>query len=310
MTVPMEPIRKPRGWVLDLGDGLAWKCVCAAGAAGFLAEFARILQLTVGIGRDRPVLGFAVGQQESAAILRRIAFRAPGIPPPDQWTVQRIPNILVYRNPLTEDLVCEIGAESAGDRHLKMSSILDALYGSIQKKGGFPMHAALIVRRSAGILVGASGGTGKSTCCRRLPSGWKALADDAVLIMRRCRGGFAAQPLPTWSEYLIGRPSGRTWPVSRKVPVRAVFFLERADADQAVLLGQGAAAVRIHRLAGQLCTHGWHGLASAEMRRHSRELFQSAGDLALAVPCFVLRATLTGRFWLAIEQSLRATSQT
>ena len=62
----------------------------------------------------------------------------------------------------------------------------------------------LLALDGRGVLLCGSSGSGKSTCARRVPAPWRALADDAVLVSA-AEDGIYAQGLPTWSRLLPGR---------------------------------------------------------------------------------------------------------
>jgi SynChlorMet cassette protein ScmC len=200
------------------------------------------------------------------------------------------------------DVICEIRGEDNHEQDIiRMWCSLHPIYQSCQESGGLPLHAALIERDGEGILLAGHGGAGKSTCCQRLPSPWHALCDDESLIVRDGQERYFAHPFPTWSDYLWKR-SERTWNVQQFLPLAAIFFLEQADTDEAIPIGQGQAATFINQLAMDICQRNWRHLDRKEETVQRKQFFENACQLAKAAPAFILRITLTGRFWEEIEK--------
>jgi len=152
------------------------------------------------------------------------------------------------------------------------------------------------------VLAGPGSG-GKTTCCKRVPPSWRTLCDDETLVLRNNVAQYAAHPFPTWSEYLL-KHSSKTWDVRKNVPLQAVFFLEKAERDEVVPLGNGQAAVVLSNSSIQVCRRTWGALRREETREIKKKLFYNACAMAENVPSFILRFGLTGRFWEKIEEAL------
>lgn len=112
-----------------------------------------------------------------------------------------------------------------------------------------------------------------------------------------------AHPLPTWSEHL-SQESERTWKVEQHVPLQAIFFLEQSETDETLPLGQGEAAIRIIQSAHQVFWLNFYGVNQKEKRLIYKRMFRNASEIAMTVPSFILRATLTGSFWEKMEKVL------
>jgi SynChlorMet cassette protein ScmC len=182
----------------------------------------------------------------------------------------------------------------------------NALYPIYQKsigRGGLPFHAALIEKKGAGVLLAASGDTGKSTCCRRLAANWTPLCDDEALVIADKEKRFRAHPFPTWSDYMY-RGSDNTWDIQYSVPLCGVFFLEQSDTDETIALGQGEAAALVNKSVTQVCEKYWRTGSREFQRNFRRQVFNNAYALAKNIPAFKLRVSLNGRFWEKIEQAL------
>lgn len=83
---------------------------------------------------------------------------------------------------------------------IQMASLLNPIFRQIIDYGGTCYHGGLIEYQGQGILLSGPSGTGKSTCCRRIPSPWQALSDDECLISWHDQH-YQVQPLPTWSAF-------------------------------------------------------------------------------------------------------------
>jgi SynChlorMet cassette protein ScmC len=210
------------------------------------------------------------------------------------WCHERIPEV-----------ICEICGHSSHDEEImNMWNALQPIYQHAQKSGGLPLHGALLEFEGKGIIIAAPGETGKSTCCRRVPGYWNPLCDDELLVVFDKKRGYRAHPFPTWSDYLW-RKSEKKWDVEYSVPVQAVFFLEQARTDEAVVLGNGETAIRINRSATQVCQKFWRKLDKEHKRVLSQQLFRNSCEMAKAIRTYTLKATLEGRFWEEMEGQLR-----
>ena len=153
------------------------------------------------------------------------------------------------------------------------------------------------------LLCGASG-SGKSTCARRVPAPWRALADDAVLVSA-AEDGIYAQGLPTWSRLLPGRTGPRV-DVNDRVELSGLYHLAQSPEDRiGTLTGSEAINVVIRSF---LDFSGiWKIHPGNALRR----------DISLAAMDFAqyanrradtgrLHCTLHGEFWKELEGRLSA----
>ena len=184
---------------------------------------------------------------------------------------------------------------------------LQVIYPGIVHGGGLPLHAAMVSRGGMGVLLVGAEGAGKSTCCRRMAEEWTVLADDGVLIVPGNGSSYAAHPLPTWSELIMGQ-SERTCTVEHGVPLSAIFFLEKASQDEVVPLGQGHASVTINASASYVARQGWKKPNPVQDRCLKTMIFDNSCRIAKTVPSFLLRVSSSGKFWKPMEQALRRSS--
>jgi SynChlorMet cassette protein ScmC len=177
------------------------------------------------------------------------------------------------------------------------------IFERAQNSGGVPFHAALLERNGIAVLLVAPGSTGKSTCCIRLRSPWQPLCDDETLIVRDLEKRYLAHPFPTWSDYLMKR-STKTWNIEYHLPLSAIFFMEQAETEEVLPIGQGEAAAYIHHSAMQVCRRRLYHLNRRESKSLRLKLFDNACELSRAIPAFKLGVSLKGRFWEKIEAVL------
>jgi SynChlorMet cassette protein ScmC len=295
------------GYCLQLANGQGWHLISTEGVRAWVEKFASIMELTCCKPNGDPNLIFIrreSGNRERRDPIKGLVSNPRGGFPSRGWSTHNLSLLTLWSHNDVPDVICEIGHE---DRHnLEIASMylsLHPIYQRAQDSGGLPFHAALVRWNGIGILLAAPGNSGKSTCCRRLPPPWQALCDDETLIVRDKQKGYLAHPFPTWSDYLL-RGSKRTRNVQRHLPVSAIFFLEQAETDEAVHIGQGQAAIRINQSSIEVCRRNWKNLDREEEVSIRKKLFHNACHLARVVPAFKLRVSLNGPFWEEIEKVL------
>lgn len=207
----------------------------------------------------------------------------------------------------TPDVICEIlfrANENQNTDVIRMWSSLAPIYLREQRFGGMPFHAGLVERDCMGFLISAPSGTGKSTCCKRIPSPWKSLCDDEVLIVKDSKGAYKVHPFPTWSEFLNGG-NGLTWNVQRSVSLTAIFFLEQSKSDEVVPIGKGKASILALEAVEESCEKIWMDQSIEERIRIKELILNNTLELIKNVPVFTLRASLNGEFWKEMESFLQ-----
>jgi SynChlorMet cassette protein ScmC len=228
--------------------------------------------------------------------------------PVQGWRQQDLGLLSLWSRPDRDEISCELlnaGQDDMGI--LMMSQCLHFVHDKALDFGGVPFHAALVELEGKGVLLAGPGGRGKTTCCRRLPAKWKILCDDEALVLKDEFGRYVAHPFPTWKECLPGW-SERTWRVQSRVPLSAIFFLERGESDTVIPIGTGEAANRINGSATQICFLSLEYLNKDEQRAWRKRVFDNACCLAESIPAFVLRVSPTGAFWQEMERVLRTLS--
>jgi SynChlorMet cassette protein ScmC len=175
--------------------------------------------------------------------------------------------------------------------------------GAIPQRG-LLLHGALVEKDGYGVILAGPGGVGKSTASRRIPLPWRALCDDATLVVRTGEGQYRAHPWPTWSLFFDNGPGG-IWDIEKAVPLRAIFFLNQAPEDSAGPLAVSEATAflveSVHQVMGPpvpgYCDPADSpGLCSGEL--------SAVTALVRSVPVHHLRISLTGQFWTGVERML------
>lgn len=295
------------GYLLRLADGQGWEIIAGNGAEPWVGKLASIMQLAYCEPDGYPKLVFMRKSLERDWWRDPVSRLAPAVAknlPEKGWVAHDLISLHLWAHDEVPDVLCEMGDEEDHDLDIvRMWLSLAPVYDRTLELGGLPLHAALVEGKGMGVLLAAPGGTGKSTCCRRIPLPWKALCDDLSLMVQDEDEHYRVHPFPTWSNYLWKYSKG-TWDVQQHLPLSAMFFLEQWEHDEVEELGQGQASVLITESAQQVCQTAWRNLIPAEERRLKEKLFENACRLARTIPTFKLRVSLKGRFWEEMEKVL------
>ncbi len=289
------------------GGESSWRFSAGSSATSWLEKLALIMGLVPSVGNVSHVVycvksnGWWDRQRSPISLLNRLNARHA---PRAGWKPEDFGSIRLWHHQEIPDFLCELkpATHYAGEVQ-QMWHSMQAVYRGLGKHGGLPLHSALIERDGTGVLIVAGAGTGKTTCCRRVPPPWKVLCDDLTLVIPSGDGRYFGHPLPTWSDH-ISSEWHNTWDVQSGVPLCGVFFLEQAKCDKAIRIGQGRAAVDIARSASYVVTRDWLDKDPARDREARKTLFYNSTRLTQSVRPFSLRASLTGAFWNEIEDAL------
>jgi len=296
------------GYCIRLANGQRWQLIATEGKRSWVEKLAFIMELETCDENGYPKLIFIRKETDKQRRGEPICYLAPNMQdslPREGWQAHRLPAIHLWYHRDVPDVICEYGHEESHELDiLRKSLALYPIFERAQSSGGLPFHAGLVERDGKGILLAASGNTGKSTCCRRLYSPWHPLCDDETLVVRDDLKRYFAHPFPTWSDHLW-RNSEQTWNVEENILLSAIFFLEQAEETEEVSrMGQGEAAVTINQSAEQVCYRFWNNLNNEELRARRKKVFENACELAGSIPAFRLQVSLKGRFWEKIEAVL------
>ena len=285
---------------LTLSDGITWGFSATQEIFPWLKKLAEIMQLKIGTAEDvdRKIL-FLTHYEENEPnyenfsnanwnVLRQgSAYRI--------WSHNSANEVFVElnRNFLEHDEICVIN----------MWSSLKQLYKYYVLNCSAPIHATFAELNGKGIIIAASGGTGKSTCYNRLPSYWNPCSDDNALILKMDDCGYRIHPMPTWSDHLWGTKNS-TFNTSFSVPLCGIFFLEQSSEDRVDVLPKSESVRKLYISLNEIWETYWHKVEKKEKVKMTKLLFGTAFDIVKEVPCYTLRATLHGKFWLEIEKKI------
>ncbi len=292
---------------MQLANGLGWQLITTEGIRPWVEKLASIMKLKVCESSRYPKLifirGDSVKYEDKDSIFRTIKSTLVNLPERG-WRVHYLGWLQLWSHCDVPDTIWVVVYEA--NHNLVIESMrlsLYPVYQGAQQSGGFPLHAALVEKNGKGFLLAAPGNTGKSTCCQNIPPSWHALCDDEALVIPDDQQRYSVHPFPTWSNFHRGH-SKRSWDIQHHVPLSAIFFLEQADADKAVPIGQGEAAVYINNSASQVLQRIRFYLDSGDVMNFNKKLFENACELAGAIPAFKLHISLNNRFWEEMEKVL------
>jgi SynChlorMet cassette protein ScmC len=292
---------KEKIYRLPLADGTTWGLSATKSLEPWLDELAAIMQLETTSENviDRKVFFLALNkanQQPSSCqdweyMKQGSVYRI--------WSHSTIPETFIELN---RELI-----DHPEVKIINMWSSLKVIYKYYVEHSIGPVHAALANIANKGILIAAAGGTGKSTCSRRLPTPWQALSDDNALIVKnQLNNAFHVHPMPTWSDHLQGEKFS-SFNTSYSVPLKAIFFLEQSAQDKVTPMIKTIATHKIFVCFKQVWENYMTRLSKPEKTAMSQQLFNNACELTENIPCYTLEATLDGQFWKDIEKVLNYT---
>jgi SynChlorMet cassette protein ScmC len=303
----VKTLKESQPPLLELSNGLRWCVVSDETLSGHAARLAELLQLKRGWTGDcaRLILISLDGESRTCPPISWLRWNGLTRDVPDEgWRLRDRRRVRCWSHAAVPDIICEI-SETFVFNHdfIPGEPIIMALYDKAVESGCIPLHAGLCELEGKGVLLVGGSGSGKTTCCRRFPQPWRALCDDEVLVIPDAVQGYTGHPFPTWSQLVWGF-SGKSWEVGKHTPVSAIFFLEHAETDSMVRLGQGNSAMRLFRSACEVMLRSRWDRDVLDMKTTRNQLFDNACRLARQVPAHVLHTSLHGHFWLEVEKLL------
>lgn len=295
------------GYSVRLGNEQGWHMIATKGVRPLVDRLAWIMELKTRKSSKYPKIIFVLRHRVEKRNGEPVFQLHPKIKedlPSKGWNASDLLYLRVWSHREVPDVICELEPQEGKKENLhSMRMALQPVYQRTQDSGGLPLHAALVDRNGFGIVLAASGGIGKSTCCHRLRDPWHTLCDDEVLVVHHNQNGYLAHPFPTWSDYFADR-FDRTCNIERCVPLRAIFFLEQSETDEVVPMGRGHSAVLIYQSATEVCHRNWIKVNREKVSNLRKNLFENSCRLAKTIPAFRLRVSLKGRFWEQIEKAI------
>lgn len=314
LTGLAEPESHLQGFTLALGDGSHWCVAGVPSSKNWMGKLVSILNLRQGSANGDNLLIILEGE-DPIERAKRLGVPESGwihlsegarkfVDPDSGWINLNNTCLSLWYRRDSADLVVELKSPLVGfDGYNSLRFALQFVFRHSLKKGGLPLHTALVEHQGKGALLLGISGTGKSTCCRRLSPPWQARCDDEVLLTLAPDGRYLAHPFPTWSDYLAQREK---IPLTSQnpSPLAGVFFIEQSSSDECLPADPSKALVETI-VAAQLVLirHLWY-CDPEEAKGLRSDIFANACEVLKKVPSFRLRVSLTGRFWEKMEAAL------
>jgi SynChlorMet cassette protein ScmC len=294
------------GYILKLANNEEWLIIVEKRVMSWAAKLASIMELkkSVRFNNSLPRIILTACHSEEEGPEDTIAHSNVHLSynlPKNYCQAYNIPPVCLWFHPDVPDVIIEIECNEIKQMHTIGMPVLSPIFNSCLNSGGMPLHAGLIELNNSGYLLLGPSNIGKSTCCKRIPHPWRPLCDDLTLIVLDDRKKYRAHPFPTWSDY-IPRHSERTFNVQEHISLKGIFFLEQNETDDVLPLGPGQTSILLTKSAMQLYNRRYMDFNFKQRITHKKLLFNNACELAKAVPAYILRVSLEGRFWEEMEK--------
>ena len=226
----MKAIDHHKAYLFSLSCGLAWEFGPCEGSdeevGAWVDRFASYMGLECGAASSARRLWF--GKIHHGSGTGEASFFLPGLPahvPAADWRAQGNSGMLLLRHPGVRDIYCGLYPDGK-PAVARMRRPLVPVFEEAIRAGGLLLHGALVERQGAGVILVGRSGAGKTTCCRRLPSGWQVLGtllrpgDGIEFVPCRVeelkRGDVIIFILPGQGERVVHRVISTGPPVSRQ----------------------------------------------------------------------------------------------
>ncbi len=292
------------GYCLSLSDGCNWWITSDDDSRPILSQLANIMNL-----KECMSDGFyrlIICEYGSERYKEFMSIDESGkLINQSEWKIYKLKYSRVLHNNSSNTIIFENQKKlDKITRYLNMWLSLHPIYLHSMMLGGLPFHAGLAELDGKAVLFAARGGTGKSTCCRRLPNDWKVLCDDEALAVMGKSGEYMVHPFPTWSDYFMDREK-KTWDVQYSAPLSAIFFIDQAEKDDVIPISLGRSVMAITDSSYQVLNKFEVGMIEQEKIELRSEIFRKAHDMAKKIPCYRLQVSLDGSFWEEIEKIIK-----
>ncbi len=176
-----------------------------------------------------------------------------------------------------------------------------AVQNEILPKGGLPVHSCLLAVNGLSVLLVGDSGVGKTTCCNRVTPILEGHSDDLAFIVKK-KNQYFAHPYMTMSECTketLSTPRD----IHTCLPLKAIFFLEQSNNDQVKPIPAHEASLKLYH-AASLMVRGFDRSSNCSVKQKNTTLFNNACDIIKAIPSYRLKASLNGRFWEKIQNTM------
>lgn len=171
------------------------------------------------------------------------------------------------------------------------------------------VHCAMITKDKNARLLVAKSGAGKSTCCKKVSTGWKEGADD-LAILRIGPAEDKVIALPTWSNFLPwGKEPRKSWDISLEYVLESVYLLYKGE-DRLLDASKHESALTIYSQLRVLWDHcDYIKYNRKEFLDKMEKLFDIAVYLVHTYDVHILEHSLNGDFCKTIEDGLKLNLQ-
>jgi len=296
-----------KGYCLQLSDGSNWWITGDEENKERVDKFASIMRLQACPTNNAPkiILSKPLQSDTPTDCNGYNPYKINSLGDDTNWSVYDSKLVRIWYHNIIPDVICEVIENSDyWIEYVVLWNLLLPIYWRSTLMKGIPFHAGLAEYKGNGVLFAASGGTGKSTCCRRLPNHWKPLCDDEVLIVLDKNNVYKAHPFPTWSDYIFKRAEN-TWNVQYSVPLSAIFLIEQSPHDEVIPLSAPKVGMLITESSVQVWNRFLTHMKTELQIKIVQDIFNNAFSIARSIPTFRLCVSLTGRFWEKIEELMK-----
>ncbi len=191
---------------------------------------------------------------------------------------------------------------SINNYYMTMSKGLFPIYVNSIWHGGLCLHTAFIEHAGKGYAIVGQGNAGKTTCARRIPDHWQAIADDEVLIVKDLSDEYLVHPFPTWSDYIWNRECKKTWDSSSYSRLTAFFFINKHPVDAITPISKTEACLKIYKSANEALRRFYPIFTPSERLLIQNKLMDNASTILKKIRAFNINVSLNGKFWEKIQE--------
>jgi len=217
------------------------------------------------------------------------------------WKVYGYPNYFLWVQFEYPVYIFEIIREKLDSRQIRLLilDILSPIYLSIMYNAkGLPLHSSCIEYNGKALILAGDSGSGKTTCCNRIPSPWRVLTDEETVVLDEGSGRYQAHPFPNVTDFARNNLI-RNYNTHRGLPISAIFFLKKDTIDAIRSISLAEAVLRINKSASEIFLAYSHLLSDRLI--HNKMQFNNAVLIARKIPCFLLFFKKEGFFWRELE---------
>lgn len=182
--------------------------------------------------------------------------------------------------------------------------LVDFVHQVFLNYNGLPLHGGLSIINDRGVVFAGKSGSGKSTLLKLTASAWDGQCDDEVSIRLFSDSKVFAYPFPTLSKCVTEPNSGHSCDIHKRVPVPAIFFIEKSDCNSIKKLNISESIVHINSSAMEIFRRYLNGAEGPIINSLTTKVFNNAVKIAQAVPCYKLEFSTDCGFMKLVETEI------